>query len=305
MPSARANGLMLHYDTFGDRSGQPLVLIMGLGAQMLLWREGFCAALAERGMFVIRFDNRDVGLSEHLDHMRCPPIKKAIAKSLFRLPVGAPYDLSDMAADVVGLLDALELPKAHICGASMGCMIAQTMAVEHPHRCASLISIMSNTGEVRHRLGKPRAMLALLKKVPADRAAVAQNMVDFSYASKGPGYPVDEAEARRLGGELFDRAFHPAGFKRHLLAIFDSPSRTRALRSLRVHTQVIHGTHDPVLRPAGGALTARSVPGAELVWVKGMGHRLPEGAWDLVADAVGRHVAGHPVTEMELTRAKS
>jgi len=295
MPTLKANGLELFYDTFGSPDDQPLVLIMGVGAQMVLWREGFCEALAERGHYVIRFDNRDIGLSEHLDHLKSPSINKAIARSLLGLDVDAPYTFSDMGRDVVGLLDALDLPRAHICGASMGGMIAQTVALEHPERCASLISIMSNTGEMLHRIGRPKAMLALLRKVPPSREAVADNMVRFAHAAKGPRYPVDIQEARRLGGFLFDRSFHPAGFKRHMLAILAAKPRTRALRTLRVPTQVIHGTHDPIVRPVGGKTTARSIPGAELVWIKGMGHRLPEGAWPELGDTIARHTRRHAV----------
>ena len=291
MPEVTANGLRLHYDTFGNSSDRALILIMGLGAQMLLWRDGFCQALAERGHYVVRFDNRDIGLSEHLDHLRPGPLRGAMLRSLFGLAVEAPYSLSDMAADVMGILDGLGIDRAHVCGASMGGMIAQTCALEHPSRCASLISIMSNTGEYRHRFGRPAAMLALLRRVEPRREAVADNSVRFAHAASGPAFDVDEAEARHMGGLLFDRSFHPAGFKRQLLAVLSARPRTRRLRRLEVPTLVIHGTHDPVVRPAGGSLTARSVPGSQMFWVRGMGHRLPREAWPQIADAIQRHTA--------------
>lgn len=289
MPLATANNLQLHYDTFGDPEHPAVLLIMGLGAQMTLWRDEFCRQLAAQSLYVVRFDNRDIGLSEYLDHLKSPPVNSALLRGLAGRPVAAPYSLSDMAQDAVGLLDALGIERAHVCGASMGGMIAQLCALKHPERCLSLISVMSNTGEPTHRIGRPKAILALVKRAEPNRASAAEHFSQLMATVSGKNYPPDRDVARRIGAELFDRAFHPSGFKRQLLAVLDAKPRTKRLRQLAVPTLVIHGTDDPLVRPIGGATTAAAIPNAEMLWVAGMGHRLPPGVWPFLSRSIGRH----------------
>jgi len=257
---------------------------MGLGTQMLGWPDGFCEELAGRGAHVIRFDNRDVGLSSHLANVPAPDVTAALAGDT----AGAPYTLSDMAADTVGLLDALELDGAHLVGASMGGMIAQTIAIEHPRRVRSLTSIMSTTGDPSVGLPRQDALRALLSPAAASRAEAIERTLSIVRVIGSPGFGIDEAELRRRTGVAYDRAHDPAGIARQVVAIAASGDRTAALRSVSVPTLVIHGAADPLVDVSGGRATARAVPGAELAVFDGMGHDLPRALWAEIA----RRIAG-------------
>jgi pimeloyl-ACP methyl ester carboxylesterase len=252
---------------------------------MLLWDEEFCELLAGRGFHVIRFDNRDVGLSTKLVESPVPSVRHM----WLRDKRAAAYTLNEMADDAAGLLDHLEIEAAHVVGASMGGMIAQTLAVRHPDRVLSLVSIMSTTGH--RRVGQPkRALLPILLRRPvADRARNIERAVRIWRAIGSPGYPLDEERIRRVAEKSYDRSFHPAGTARQLMAIIASGDRTEALRTIRAPTLVIHGEADPLVRPSGGKATARAIPGAELMLIPGMGHDLPRALWPRIADAIVRN----------------
>jgi len=287
MPFAQANGLELCYETFGDPGAPPLLLVMGLGAQMIQWDEEFCLALAEAGHHVIRFDNRDVGRSTILDHLGVPDVRAAFQAAARHEPVAAPYRLSDMAADAVGLLDALGIPAAHVVGASMGGMIAQVMAIEHAARVRSLTAIMSTTGHHSLPPARPEAMQALLMPIARDRAGNIERAVRIARIIGSPGFPFDEARVRRKAEAAYDRGFHPAGPARQLVAVTASGNRRRGLRAVAVPTLVIHGTDDPLIPLECGRDIAACVPGAELLEIPGMGHDLPAAVWPQIVEAIG------------------
>jgi pimeloyl-ACP methyl ester carboxylesterase len=290
MPRARANGIELEYDTFGSAGDPTLLLIMGFGAPMILWREGFCEMLAARGLHVVRFDNRDCGLSTHLDHLAVADDLASVGSAgLLGEPVAAPYTLSDMAQDAVGLLDFLGVRRAHVAGASMGGMIAQTLALEHPERVRTLISIFSTTGAADMPPPKPEAMAALLAPVETDRAKAIERGLAMSRALGSPGYPFDEADERALLERMFDRGMSAAGNARQLRAVAAAPSRREKLGALRMPTLVIHGVEDPIVRIEAGRDTAAAIPGAELLEIEGMGHDLPRALWPTLVDAIAKH----------------
>jgi pimeloyl-ACP methyl ester carboxylesterase len=289
MPQAAANGIRLEYETFGRPDDRPLLLVMGLGTQMTHWDEEFCAALAERGHFVIRFDNRDVGLSTKFDHAGVPNVVAMMQRGADRSSV--PYTLDDMADDAAGLLDALGLESAHVCGASMGGMIAQTVAIRHGRRLRSLVSIMSSTGNPSLPPATREAMAVLMAPPPADRARSVEAAVHTWRVIGSPGFPFDEARIRERAGRLYDRGFHPQGVARHFAAILAHGSRVEKLRGVVAPTLVIHGAADPLVPLEGGRDTARSIPGAELLVIEGMGHDLPEAAWPRLVDAISEHTA--------------
>ena len=279
-----SNGIEIAYETLGDPSGPALLLIMGLGMQMIHWDLELCEELAERGYRVIRFDNRDAGLSTSVE-APVPPIVRAMAG----FHIDAPYLLTDMADDSFGLLDALGIERAHVMGASMGGMIAQTMAIGRPERLLSLTSIMSTTGERRAGMPKLRVWSVLMRRAPAERAAFQEYFVRMFRMIGSPGFPQDEARVRELAGATFDRSHNPAGTARQLAAILASGDRTPRLRELRLPTTVIHGTDDPLVPFRGGVATARAVPGAELVAIPGMGHDLPREVWPKVHEALAHN----------------
>ena len=288
---ANANGIELCYDTFGDPQAPPLVLIMGLAAQMIAWDDEFCAALAGRGYRVIRFDNRDIGLSTRFDGAGLPDVAAAFMAAMQGRPVTAPYVLSDMAADVVGLMDALSIGSAHVVGASMGGAIAQTLAIEHPQRLRSLTSIMATSGAADLPPPRPEALAVLFKPTPLEQAAYFESYVQTWKVLRGPGFPLDEARDLDRAGQNFARGLNPAGVARQLMAILASGSRREALRSVSVPTLVIHGKADPLVPVECGIDTARAVPGAELLLIEGMGHALPIPAWPQIIEAIARHAA--------------
>ena len=288
---AKVGDVELCYETFGDRDDPALLLVMGLATQMLGWDEDFCAALAERGFFVIRFDNRDSGRSS-----RMPGRPPTLGQLVRRSRRAAGYTLDDMAADGVGLLDHLGIERAHVVGASMGGMIAQTLAARHPGRTLSLVSIMSNTGALRSGQPAPRMYRILLRPHPRDREGYIEDTVRTFAAIGSPGFERDEQELRRLAARSFERGHDPASAGRQLASIIASGDRTPLLRTITAPTLVIHGTADRLVRPSGGRATARAIPGALLMLVEGMGHDLPRGAWPQIVEAIHANAtrAGRP-----------
>jgi len=297
MPSAVVNKwetlpIEIEYDTFGKPSDPALLLIMGFGAQMVAWDDAFVKMLADRGLFVIRFDNRDCGLSTHLDSVNVD-VEKVVTAALMddELPP-VPYTLSDMAADGVNLLRHLGIDRAHVLGVSMGGMIAQTMAIEHRPRVRSLTSVYSTTGEPE--VGQPRpdvlAALATIMVPSDDRAERVAQGVELARLIGSPGV-FDEERARERTEQLLDRSYDPAGVGRQLVAILASGSRADALPAVSAPTVVVHGDADPLIDISGGRRTHELVEGSEFRVLEGMGHDLPPEYWDRVVDAVGTAVA--------------
>jgi pimeloyl-ACP methyl ester carboxylesterase len=279
--------LELCYERFGDPRHPTLLLVMGLATQMLGWHEDFCAALAGRGFHVVRFDNRDIGRSTRLAHLPPPTLKQLLRRDR----AAAGYTLEDMADDAAGLLDRLEIDRAHVAGASMGGMIAQTLAIRHPERVLSLASIMANTGG--RWKGQPalRIYPLFLRRAPRGRDGYVEHTVRLFRSIGSPGFDRDEEELREVAGRGYDRGVDAAGSARQLAAIVAASDRTAALAELSAPTVVIHGTADPMINPSGGRATARAIPGAQLVNVEGMGHDLPRGAWPQILDAIAENAA--------------
>ena len=290
MPNVTANGIQIEYETFGSSSGRPLLLIIGLGDQMIQWDEDLCQDLAKRGYYVIRFDNRDVGRSTKFEAAGVPNIPETFGKILKGEEVRPPYTLEDMADDAVGLLDALGLQNAHICGMSMGGMIAQTIALRHPSRVLSLISIYSTTGNRELPQPKPEILGILIALPPDKKEAYIEHMLRVFKAIAGPRFGVDEAWIRKTMAENFDRSYYPQGVARQLVAILTQRDRRPALASLKVPTLVIHGTDDPLVPVEAGKDTAKSIPAARLILIEGMGHDLPHGgAWPQIIEAIAEY----------------
>ncbi len=285
MAQVRANGITLEYDEFGKPDGMPLLLIMGWGGQMVRWDVPLCKLFTGRGFRVIRFDNRDVGLSTKFV-AQCPDPAPLAAALLQGQSVTPPYTLDDMADDAAGLLDALGIPAAHVVGASMGGMIAQLVALRHPKQVLTLTSIMSSTGESDLPQGNPAVLGLLAQPVPTEREAAIEYGVKAWQLLGGGGFPFDEERVRAFTGLEYDRDSDSTGPSRQLLAILTAPGRREALGSVAVPALVIHGDADPLAPIAGGFDTAKAIPNAKMVVVKGMGHELPEGAWPQVVDAI-------------------
>ncbi|MGN9838843.1 alpha/beta fold hydrolase [Nonomuraea sp. H19] len=268
-----ANGIEIAYESFGSPTGRPLLLIMGLGAQLVHWDEEFCELLVEQGHHVVRFDNRDAGLSTHLHDHGAP-----------MMGAPAPYLLDDLADDAAGLMDALGWPAAHMVGASMGGMIAQTLAIRHPSRVLSLTSIMSTPGAA---VAAPTeaAMAVLMAEPAADRAGVLAQALRTWAVIGSPGYELDRERITMMAGLAYDRCFDPAGTARQLAAIMASGDRTEPLAGVTVPALVLHGEADQLVPVAAGHATAAAIPGARLVTYPGMGHDLPRPLWpDIVAE---------------------
>ena len=293
MPSVNANGIKIEYESFGAESAPAILLIMGLGMQMIAWPDPFCQKLAAAGFRVIRFDNRDIGLSTHFDDRGVPNMIWAFLKARVGLKVRGPYDLNDMAADTVGLMDALQLREAHVVGASMGGMIAQQVAAKYPGRAKSLVSIMSTSGDRRLPPATRDAQRALFAR-PAnahDQNSIVEQSMKIWGVIGSPGFPTDPAELRARTQRSVARSYHPQGVARQLLGILASGDRSKDLATIRTPTLVIHGDCDPLVRPACGEDTARKIPGARLRIIKGMGHDLA--AWPVLADEILGHVRTH------------
>jgi len=279
----------LEYDHFGNPTDPALLLIMGFTAQMVAWDEEFCTQLADRGHFVIRFDNRDCGLSTKLHGVPSNSDAVIMAAMMETEMPPVPYTLSDMAADAMKVLDHLNIERAHIMGASMGGMIAQTVAIEHPHRVKTLISIMSQPGELTVGQATPEAMELIVTPAPSDRDEY------IAFAPKwqlwqSKKYRSDEL-SRRNAMRDFDRSNYPEGGPRQMAAIYASGSRAEGLQKLQVPTLVIHGTEDQLITPSGGERTAELIPNSTLLMVDDMGHDMPQPLWPLYLDAVTKHTA--------------
>ena len=290
MAQANANGIQIEYETFGSVSDRPLLLIIGFSGQMIWWDDEICKNLAERGHYVIRFDNRDVGLSTKFEEAGTPDLMEIFGKLVKGEKVSVPYTLDDMADDAAGLLDALGIQRAHICGMSMGGMIAQTIAIRHPARVLSLISIYSTTGNPELPKPKPEAIQVLVTPTPSEREEYIEYQFGVRKIISGPGFPVDEKWARKIMAQSYDRCFYPPGTARQLLAILTQTDRRAALASVKAPTLVIHGTDDPLVTVEGGKDTAKAIPGSELMLIEGMGHDIPHGgAWPRIVEAITAH----------------
>jgi pimeloyl-ACP methyl ester carboxylesterase len=288
----RANGIDLCYQSFGEASAAPMVLIMGLAGQMINWEDDFCTQLAARGYRVIRFDNRDVGMSTHFGANSLPDVGAAMIAAMQGRPLAAPYLLGDMAADTFGLMDALDIGTAHVVGASMGGAIAQTMAIARPERLRTLTSIMSTTGAPDLPPPTAEAMAVLFgPSAGGDSPNLLTSMLQSWKALHGSGFSADHARDFERAGQSMARGIDPGGVARQLAAVLASGSRREALRNVEVPTLVIHGRADPLVPLACGLDTANAVPGAELLVLDGMGHALPVELWPQIIDAIARHAS--------------
>ena len=291
MPQITANGIQIEYEAYGDRAKPPLLLVMGLGAQLTLWPMELVEALVARGFYVIRYDNRDIGLSQKFGEHGIPNFKRVALMRMLGLRARIPYRLSDMAADAAGLLDALGIAKAHVVGASMGGMIAQLLAINHPDKVLTMTSIMSTTGNRKVPPAKPEAMAALLNRAPdgASLEEVIPYGININRAIGSPGYPAAEERLRANIARDYNRSFYPEGAARQISAIMEDGDRRKRLAKVTTPTLVIHGVHDPLVPVEGGRDTAKSIPGAKLLEIEGMGHDLPLELVEQIADAVAAH----------------
>lgn len=283
--SVKTGNVEITYDTFGDRRCPAVVLIMGLSAQMIVWDEEFCSRLADRGFWVIRFDNRDVGRSTKLDWLGIPDFKDTVMGKEIR----ALYSLRDMARDTIGLLDALEVPCAHFAGVSMGGMIAQILGMEYPDRVRTLTIIMSSTGNPLLPPPTPEALHFLLRPFPLERKKYVEHFIEMWRVLNGNRLPIDERLLRKLGERTYERGVSPAGSARQLAAVLSSGNRKEKLASVKIPTLVIHGESDPLLPLECGKDVARSIPGSSLKVIPGMGHALPPVVWDEIIDGITGH----------------
>ena len=287
MPQIQANGITLETETFGTDSAPPLLLIMGLGAQLTLWPIELVESLVAHGFRVIRYDNRDVGLSTKFDAAGVPDMPKMMMSIMMGEKPETPYSLDDMAADAVGLLDALDIQRAHVVGASMGGMIAQLVAMNYPERVLSLTSIMSTTGNPSLPQAKPEAMAVLTgRPTTPDANAIVEFGVKAARVIGSPAYPAAEERLRARVKSDFERSFSPFGAARQMAAIMAGGDRTARLAAVRAPTLVIHGEADPLVPLEGGKATAASISGAELLTIAGMGHDLPLQLVDMIAHAI-------------------
>ncbi len=289
MPKIKANGIEIEYDCFGNNEAEVVLLISGLGTQMIRWSETFCQILAEQGYRVIRFDNRDTGLSTHFNSASMPDLA-AIADAVSRGEApNVPYTLFDMAKDAAGLLDALKIKRAHVVGRSMGGMIAQLLASEHAERVLSLVSIMSSTGNRDLPQASPAVMAAMTSPAPhplEDQQGYLAHCVAFSQVIAGRGYPFDESAQRDQALAEVKRAYNPSGFWRHIAAIAATGDLRSRLAKISAPTLVLHGSDDPLVSPEAGKDTAANIKGAELLIVEGMGHDFPTSLFGFVAGVI-------------------
>ena len=277
-----ANGIEIAYETFGELGAPPIVLVMGLGTQMVAWPDELCEDLAQRGHYVVRFDNRDVGASTHFTGVRAPSVAALVAKR-----ARPPYTLDDMADDTLGLIEALDLGPVHLVGASLGGFIAQMAALRRQSSLRSLTLIMTSTGGRRVGQAAPRLVGRLLQRpVIADREAAMDAVVETFRVIGSKGFALDEERLREVGARSFDRAYDPGGYRRQLAAVIAQPNRTERLREIRIPTLVMHGMHDPLVAPSGGLALARRIRGSRFVGFNGMGHDLPRELWPEFADHI-------------------
>lgn len=286
MPNLQANNITIEYDTFGDRNDKALLLVMGLGAQMIAWDEQFCEQLAEAGHYVIRYDNRDVGLSTRFHDHGEPDLESLVLELLAESTPSIPYRLEDMALDGMALLTELDIEQAHVCGASLGGMIVQNMAIEHPERVLSMTSIMSTTGNPLLPPATPEAMEALTSERIDDPEHAMERAVQVNKVIGSPGFKRDEARLRQKGLEAYERGYYPPGVSRQMAAVMANGDRSEKLKQLKLPALVIHGAEDPLIPVTGGIDTHENIPGSELIIIDGMGHDLPMGAWNQIISGI-------------------
>ena len=293
MPIARSNGVELFYEDEGPRDGPAILLIMGLGTQMIAWPDTFRDGLVARGFRVVSYDNRDIGRSTALAGASMPGVLWTALAAKLRLPLRLAYSLTDMARDAIGLLDALEIRAAHVVGASMGGAIAQELAIHHAPRLRTLTSIMATTGAPNLPPPTPEALALLLTRAPSEIEPYLAHYAKLWSVLRGPGFEEDAARDAERGRLAHSRGLSPDGVARQLAAIIASGDRTAGLRSVRVPTLVIHGDADPLVRVEGGVATAAAVPEAQLLRIPGMGHALTLKHWPQIIDAIASHAAAH------------
>ncbi len=292
MATANANGITIEYETFGESSHPALLLIIGLGCQLIHWQDEFCQQIADSGYNVIRYDNRDKGLSTKFEGLTADEIMEKIVALFMGQKVPIPYTIEDMASDAVGLLDVLNIDKAHICGMSMGGYIAQTLAINNPSRTLSLTSIYSTPGNRAKFAAEQEVTDAMMQPEPLEREANIEHTLGFFKLTYGTGLEFDEKFHRSLLARAYDRSFCPEGTGRQLLAIMAQKDREEDLGQLNIPSLIVHGDADPLVPLAGGKATADAIPGAELMVVEGMGHVIPNlnAYWDDIKDAMISHV---------------
>ena len=289
MPRTRANGIEIEYETHGDRAGRPLLALRGLGTQMIQWPPEFRDALVASGHYLVLFDNRDVGRSQWFDAAGVPDLGEVIAAVRAGRPAPLAYTLDDMADDVAGLMDALEIETAHVAGMSMGGMLTTVVGHRHPNRVRSLVPIMASTGNPALPPPTAAAMEALMSPAPREREPFIEHHVRTAKAISSPGFPTSDDARREMAGRVYDRAFHPEGTARQYAAIVASGDRRAAVARITAPTLVIHGVDDPLVPVEGGRDIATTIPGAELLEIDGMGHDLPAGLCATIAGAISEH----------------
>ncbi|NOW04846.1 alpha/beta fold hydrolase [Clostridium beijerinckii] len=290
MARINANGIQIEYEVFGEKTNPTIVLIAGNGAQLNFWEPDFCEMLAKENLQVIRFDNRDAGLSTKFDGVGIPDMERIYQAAQEGKPINVAYTLEDMADDVAGLLDALNIKKAHICGASMGGMIAQVFAYKHPSRIYSLISIMSSTGNPNNPQISPETLKIVTAMPPNGRDAYIDYTLRMWKNLWSKGFPFEEERAIRYTEESYDRSYYPQGAVRQNAALVANGDRRQHLSLLTVPTLVIHGTADPLFPVEAGKDTARTIPNAKLLLIEGMGHDMPKGTWKCIVEAIANLV---------------
>jgi pimeloyl-ACP methyl ester carboxylesterase len=294
MSQIQANGINIEYETFGHESDRPLLLVMGLGGQLIHWDSEFCTQLAEKGHYVIRYDNRDAGLSEKMGEFSIPDMAQMMADFLEGETPEVPYTLNDMAEDGMALLTGLGIQQSHICGASLGGMIVQAMAINFPDRVKSMTSIMSTTGNSNLPPASPEAQAALLSPAGENEAEIVQNAIEVNKIIGSPGFEFDLERTTQMALEAFERSFYPEGIARQMAAVAAGGDRREKLNQLATPTLVIHGTDDCLVPVEGGIDTHNNIQGSELMLIEGMGHNLPVGAWSQIIKGVTQLTSNNP-----------
>ncbi|MBF4692171.1 alpha/beta fold hydrolase [Fusibacter ferrireducens] len=292
MAHVKANGIQIEYETFGKNTDPAIVLIAGNGAQLNFWEPDFCEMLVKENLQVIRFDNRDAGLSTKFDDAGIPDMKKIYQAAQEGKPIKTAYTLEDMADDVAGLLDVLKIKKAHICGASMGGTIAQVFAYKHPSRTCSLISIMSSTGNPNNPQISPETLAIVTATPPNEREAYIDYSLQMWAKIWSKGFPFEPERARRYCEESYDRCYYPQGAIRQNAALIANGDRRQYLSELTIPALVVHGTADVLFPVEAGKDTARTIPNAKLLLIEGMGHDMPKGTWKSIVEAIARQANG-------------